>query len=288
MSRAPSPGMPNDIGMADHFRAIADRFQLFENSPAFTDPNITTKLNKLDDVTDAINNLQETFAQSLRQVVRDEMKSVKDDLKSVKEELTSKIDTVKDDLKSVKEELTSKIDTVKDDLKSVKEELKSVKEELKSVKEELKSTKGDLTTKIDTVKEDLTTKIDTVKDDLTTKIDTVKEDLTTKIDALETSLKINIATRDINSIVRPKNALNDKIAPLYSVSTGAPIQNFPNTRHQVESLSHPQTVRILGELGDLLYDPRSGTTDAAKARLLVLVGIQAHSPFPANNAVANM
>jgi DNA-binding ferritin-like protein len=165
MSRAPSPGMPNDVGLADHYQAIAERFRQFEQSPAFTGPETATKLSSLDQVTNAINNFQANFVQILR----------------------AEIQPIKEDLKTIKEDLTKKIDTVTDDLKSVKEDLKTVKEDLKTVKEDLKPAKENLTKKIDTVIDDLKS----VKEDLKT----VKEDLTKRIDSLETSLRINSATR---------------------------------------------------------------------------------------------
>ncbi|KAI0537900.1 hypothetical protein GGR58DRAFT_469871 [Xylaria digitata] len=104
MNRTPLPDMP------DH-----------ADGPAFTDPDITARLNELDEIT----SLTESLTQSLRQMVKDEIKSVEgDEVKSVENDLTKRIDTVKTDLikkidtdvKSVKDDLTKQIDTIRTDL----------------------------------------------------------------------------------------------------------------------------------------------------------------------------
>ncbi|KAI1150258.1 hypothetical protein F4825DRAFT_452648 [Nemania diffusa] len=94
MNRALSPGMPDRVGLSGHYQAITDGFQLHENSPAFTDPDISTKLGKLDEFTNTMDSFKDDMTRFLRQAIKDEMKSVKEDLESVKEDLES----VKEDL----------------------------------------------------------------------------------------------------------------------------------------------------------------------------------------------
>ncbi|KAI0869970.1 hypothetical protein GGS24DRAFT_476988 [Hypoxylon argillaceum] len=120
MNRALSPGMPDRVGLSGHYQAITDGFQLHENSPAFTDPDISTKLGKLDEFTNTMDSFKDDMTRFLRQAIKDEMKSVKEDLESVKEDLES----VKEDLESVKEDLESAKDDLIKEIKTVEKSLR--------------------------------------------------------------------------------------------------------------------------------------------------------------------
>ncbi|KAI1129466.1 hypothetical protein F5Y10DRAFT_238316 [Nemania abortiva] len=274
MSRTPSPELPDFDALTHHAQELANGIRLLGNLPAFNDPHITTKLNRLDELTNNVDNLQQTILLNITQSLTESItQAVQQSNQDLKDDLTRQINTVRDDL-------TTQINTVKDDLKSAKDDIKSTKDDIKS-------TKDDITRHINTVKDDLTSQINTVKNDLTRQINTVKDDLrstkddlASRIDTLDQRLQISIAARDYNSVVRTRNASSsDKILSLHSVLTNTPIEPFPNTRAQFKKLKDPRILKILKELDDPYHEPNRGTPDDRLNRFCMLAGISEPQPW---------
>ncbi|KAI1196083.1 hypothetical protein F5X97DRAFT_224920 [Nemania serpens] len=296
MSGTPPPGMPDQVGSADYYRAIVNRIQQFENSPAFTDPDIGNKLNKHDELTDAINNLKNEMIQSFGQLLRDEIKSVRDDfrgdIRSVRDDIRSVRDdvrsvrddvrSVRDDVRSVRDDIRSVRDdvrSVRDDVRSVRDDIRSVRGDIRSVRDDIRSVRGDIKSvrdDIKSVKADINEDIKSVREE----IKSTKEDPTESVDALRKSLRINIATCDTNSITGGNNVSGNEIAPFCSVRTGAPIEGFPKTINELAKLSKPQIIHILTELDDgLVYDANNATVEETRDRLAMLIGVQGPRPM---------
>ncbi|GAP82978.2 hypothetical protein SAMD00023353_0105120 [Rosellinia necatrix] len=323
MDVVPSPEVPNFREMADHVNALGNGIRLFHNLPAFNDPSITTKLNRLDDLVNNVNNIRQDIQRDVTQSVLQEMQAVIEQTmargyKALKDEFTNQINAVKDDLQATRGQLTNQINTVKNDItndltnqiNTVKDDVQATRGQLtnqiNAVKDDLEATRSQLTNQINAVKDDLeatrgqlTNQINAVKDDiqatrgqLTNQINTVKNDitndLTNKINALEQGLKANISAREMNSIARAQNAWNPpKLIPLYSPLTNTEIEQFPATKSKLSGLTKPALIQLLRALDDPYQDPDYDRRAENRTRVGECVESM-KSPFEANGWIKNL
>ncbi|KAI1111895.1 hypothetical protein F5Y14DRAFT_289929 [Nemania sp. NC0429] len=284
MSITPPVELPDWDELAGHGRAFADGIQLIKGLPAFNDPHIAAKLNRISENTDNIRadlhrSLSDEFARQLEGAITRalnpfearltaKINTVKNDLteniKATEARLTAKINAVETSVNTVKNDLTEKIDAVETSVNTVKNDLT----------EKIKATETRLTKTIQGSEARLTKEIEGSEARLTKEIEGSEARLTEKINAVEKALKTNIAARSLNSIIYTRNTRYGEARgylPLRSVFTDTPIANFPTTRAKFQRLT---TLRsILRELDDP-YHNADAPQEELLERLHLLAGLE--------------
>ncbi|KAI0109195.1 hypothetical protein GGR51DRAFT_558555 [Nemania sp. FL0031] len=222
------------------------------NSPAFRDPNITAKHNRLDDATGSMDN----FRQDLTAFFAQEMRTMKEELQ------TSLRTSLQDDITTA---VQGAIKPLENDIMAVKDEMIALKDSYKVLEDEIRAVNL-------TVGQNHHAYHDDIK--------AAKDDLTEKINALGQRLNASIAARESNSIARARNRTHPlKLTPLHSLSTNLPIEGFPETEKRLAMRNDLVVAQILRELDDPYRTLDYSDVLNPKERLKMLTGVN----FKVNN-----
>ncbi|KAI1149328.1 hypothetical protein F4825DRAFT_430809 [Nemania diffusa] len=148
MSVALPVQVPDFRALGVHAHALADGLTGCANLPAFNDPNITTKLEKLDTVTRDIDNLKRDLITSITEALTEALTEVID---KKFDAFTKKIDDVKQEVGAVKQEVGAvkqEVSAVKQGLGAVEKRLDAVEKRLGAVEQKVGSVERNLSTSI--------------------------------------------------------------------------------------------------------------------------------------------